>query len=87
MFPPPALLQNNKHTSDWVDYISCNNIFNVYGSTAGTVTKKKQASDWVGVRWLGRRWRKHVDLRGVELTRMLRDYQLSYRLFSLAKKT
>ena len=48
-------------------------MFSVY-SIAGTVAKTKQASDWAGVRIMGSRRRKHLHLRGVELTRFALFY-------------
>ena len=46
----------------------------VFIPSPALLQKNKQASDWVRVRWMGRRWRKHLYLRGVELTRFALFY-------------
>ena len=49
-------------------------MFLVFIPSSALLQKNKQASDWVGVRRMGRRRRKHLNLRGVELTRFALFY-------------
>ena len=46
----------------------------VFIPSPALLQKNKQASEWAGVRRMGRRRRKHLHLRGVELTRFALFY-------------